>query len=84
MVGLEDLGCVNSTGLGLMDEGVNWLWEFGKLWRLVGVVFVIVLTFISTVSIAVTCTLCPTIHTISLLLTQPYRLTLDAWFHILF
>ena len=39
------------------------------------------LTFISTVSIAVTCTLCPTTHTIFLLLTQPHRPALDACFH---
>ena len=44
------------------------------------------LTFISTVSIAVTWTLCPTTHTIFLLrvLTAditPYRPTLDAYFH---
>ena len=43
-------------------------------------------TFISTVSIAVTCSLYPAIHTIFLLLTQPYRqaYTLDTCFQISF
>ena len=36
-------------------------------------------TFISTVSIAVTCSLYPAIHTIFLLLTQPYRPVLDKY-----
>ena len=41
-------------------------------------------TFISTVAIAVTCSLYPAIHAISLLLTQPYRPTLDTCFQIPF